>query len=140
MTLCSDIQHLIKDYQKDVELVELYSKFYLRYADRFNLKKAPHMPDIEGTLNDLPNRVIALDDHMWEDGGRLDDILLADSDEENPTRIYSQQNAYQFPPDLISFYSIFQLSPFNQYRKHVDKDHLCNSLCDQFNFEWCSWA
>ena len=66
MTLCQDIQHMIHDYQKDVELVELYDKFYSRYADRFNLKKAPHMLDIEGTLADLPNRVITLDDDMWE--------------------------------------------------------------------------
>ena len=128
MTLCSDIHQMIQDYQKDVALVELYDKFYARYADRFNLKKAPHMPDIEGTLADLPNRVITLDDDMWEDGGRLDNMLMKDSDEDNPTRIYSQQNAYQFPRDFISFYSIFQLSPFNRKHEPCDPKQPCDSF------------
>ena len=132
MTLCSDIQHMIKEYQKDLELLDLYDTFYSRYADRFNLKKDPHLPDLQGTLDALPNRVITLDDVMWEDGGRLDDMLLEYSDEDNPTRIYSEQNAYQFPRDFISFYSIFQLSPFNPYPKH-DSDCNPKQPCDSFH-------
>ena len=35
--LPKDLQTIINEYVKDLKLVELYDKFYLKYKDKFNL-------------------------------------------------------------------------------------------------------
>lgn len=119
--LPKELQEIINKYVKDLELVELYDKFYLKYKDEFNLTKGGYSnKEIEESQGNLPNRTkeLTLDidegvTSVFYYGCSLDDKKKYDwidkENKDNPTRFYSKISELAFPEDLKLFYRIFKI-------------------------------